>query len=227
VGEAKVIRVIDGDTIDVEIQGKSYRVRYIGIDTPETVHSVIPPQPLGAEATARNKELVDGKTVRLEKDVSETDSYDRLLRYVYVGDMCVNAELVKWGYAWASSYPPDTRYDSWFSTLQNEAKNSKRGLWSQLNVHITDLPLYVYRGKNANISIRTTSGSTCDIQVRLPSGSISTASGLIQKTAGSDGKVSWEWKIGSTTKPGTATITITASYSSETSSQQVTFEIKQ
>jgi|GEM_PF-1043819 len=131
VGEAKVTRVIDGDTIEVEIQGKSYRVRYIGIDTPETVHPVIPPQPFGAEATAKNKELVEGKTVRLEKDVSEMDSDGRLLRYIYVGDLCVNAELVKWGYARAAAYPPDTKYASYFLSLENEAKSSQRGIWAK------------------------------------------------------------------------------------------------
>jgi micrococcal nuclease len=77
-----VTRVVDGDTIKVEIDGVQYDVRYIGIDTPETVHPSQPVGCFGPEASARNKELVDGKRVGLEKDVSEMDRYGRLLRYV-------------------------------------------------------------------------------------------------------------------------------------------------
>ena len=80
--EATVVRVIDGDTIEVEIDGTSYRVRYIGIDTPETVHPQKPVECFGKEASEKNRELVEGKRVRLEKDVSDTDKYGRLLRYV-------------------------------------------------------------------------------------------------------------------------------------------------
>jgi len=76
--EASVIRVIDGDTIEVDIDGALYKVRYIGIDTPEVG------QLYADEATKKNRELVEGKVVWLEKDVSETDKYNRLLRYVYV-----------------------------------------------------------------------------------------------------------------------------------------------
>lgn len=80
----KVVRVIDGDTIEIE---GGDRVRYIGIDTPETVDPRKPVQCYGQEASNKNKELVEGKTVELEKDVSETDKYGRLLRYVWLGDM--------------------------------------------------------------------------------------------------------------------------------------------
>ena len=87
--EAKVIRVIDGDTIEVGIEGSLYKVRYIGIDTPEMVHPPEPAEYFSKEASEKNRELVDGRTVLLEKDVSETDEYGRLLRYVWVGDMMV------------------------------------------------------------------------------------------------------------------------------------------
>jgi len=80
--QAKVIRVIDGDTIEVGIQGSLYKVRYIGIDTPEVVHPPEPAEYFSKEASEKNRELVDGRTVRLEKDVSETDEHGRLLRYV-------------------------------------------------------------------------------------------------------------------------------------------------
>lgn len=127
--EAKVIRVIDGDTIEVDIDGKSYKVRYIGIDTPETVHPTRGEEPYGKEACAKNRELVEGKVVRLEKDVSETDKYDRLLRYVWVSDLMVNAELVRLGYAQVTTYPPDVKYQDLFLKLQREAREAGRGLW--------------------------------------------------------------------------------------------------
>lgn len=128
--EAKVIRVIDGDTIEVNIAGATYTVRYIGIDTPETVHPSKPVEYMGKEASDKNKELVDGKTVELEKDVSETDRYGRLLRYVYLGDLFINAELVRLGYAQVSTYPPDVKYQDLFLQLQQEAREAGRGLWA-------------------------------------------------------------------------------------------------
>ncbi|MDP3065004.1 MAG: thermonuclease family protein, partial [Chloroflexota bacterium] len=70
-----------------------------------------------------------GARVRLERDVSETDRYDRLLRYVYAGDILVNAELVREGYAEATEYPPDTRYASCFDALEREARQEGRGMW--------------------------------------------------------------------------------------------------
>ncbi|MDP3997654.1 MAG: thermonuclease family protein [bacterium] len=121
-----VKRVIDGDTIELETGQK---VRYIGIDTPETVHPDKPVQCFGKEASAKNTSLVAGKRVRLEKDVSETDRYGRLLRYVYVGDTFVNDYLVRQGYANSSSYPPDVKYQEQFKQAEQEARVNKRGLW--------------------------------------------------------------------------------------------------
>jgi len=126
---AQVVRVIDGDTIEVLIDGQAYKVRYIGIDTPETKHPDKGVEYMGPEAAAKNEELVGGKIVYLEKDVSETDKYGRLLRYVWVGDMMVNAELVRLGYAQVSTYPPDVKYQSLFLKLQQEAIEAERGLW--------------------------------------------------------------------------------------------------
>lgn len=135
---AQVTRVIDGDTIEVNLVGKIYKVRYIGIDTPETVDPEKPIQSFGLEASAKNKELVEGKTVRLVKDVSETDKYGRLLRYVYVGDLFINAELVKLGYAQVATYPPDVKYQEYFLDLQREAEAAGRGLWA--NPKTTETP---------------------------------------------------------------------------------------
>jgi micrococcal nuclease len=126
---AAVTRVVDGDTIRVEIDGTEYRVRYIGIDTPETVDPRRPVGCFGKEASERNRQLVEGRTVGLEKDVSETDDFDRLLRYVWVEDRMVNASLVQEGYALASTYPPDVRYAEEFALLQGQARTTGSGLW--------------------------------------------------------------------------------------------------
>lgn len=120
---AFITRVIDGDTIVLDT---GEYLRYIGIDTPEKDDYYF------AEATAKNAELVLGKTVRLEKDVSETDRYNRLLRYVYVGDLFVNAELVRLGYAKAWDYPPDSKHAQELDQLQNYALTSKLGMHNQI-----------------------------------------------------------------------------------------------
>lgn len=121
-----VTRVIDGDTIALE--GGAI-VRYIGIDTPETSHPSKGVQCFGEEAKRKNTELVEGKTVRLERDVSEVDKYDRLLRYVYVGDVFVNDVLVREGFAYSYSYPPDVLYQDRFRQSERQARANKRGLW--------------------------------------------------------------------------------------------------
>ena len=121
---AYVTRVIDGDTIEVDLNGKAYKVRYIGINSPEY------DQPYGDKATQANSSLVFGKTVILEKDVSKTDKYGRLLRYVYVGDLFVNAHLVKFGWAQAATYPPDVKYSDLFVSLEREARENNLGCWA-------------------------------------------------------------------------------------------------
>ena len=125
---ATVKRVIDGDTISLE-NGKV--IRYIGIDTPEAVDPRKPVQCYAKEASARNKELVEGQIVGLEKDVSETDKYGRLLRYVYKDNILVNELLVKEGYAKSSSYPPDIKYQEKFRLAEQEARENNRGLWGE------------------------------------------------------------------------------------------------
>jgi micrococcal nuclease len=131
--EATVVRITDGDTIVVAYGGKEYKVRYIGMDTPETVDPSSPIQWMGPQATAANAALVEGKTVFLEKDVSEVDRFDRLLRYVWLTNgtawTLVNLELVRQGVASAKSYPPDTKYDALYLVAQGEAHRSALGLW--------------------------------------------------------------------------------------------------
>jgi micrococcal nuclease len=125
--EALVTRVIDGDTIELQ-NGK--RLRYIGIDSPETGGDCF-----SREATEKNRELVLNKTVRLIKDVSETDRYGRLLRYVYVKDdvleteIYVNDALVREGFATAATFPPDIKFQGQFKDAEREARENKRGLW--------------------------------------------------------------------------------------------------
>lgn len=116
-----VVRVIDGDTI--EIKGGE-RVRYIGIDTPELGEYYC------SEATEENIKLVQEKEVRLEKDIEDRDKYGRLLRYVYVGDTMINAELVREGYAYSYSYPPNLKYQEFLLQLQEQARNEGLGIWA-------------------------------------------------------------------------------------------------
>lgn len=125
--EAKVLRVIDGDTIVLE-NGK--RLRYIGMDAPETHDPKKPVQCFGKEAYKQNKKLVEGKVIRLEKDVSEADKYGRLLRYVYLGNEMINETLVKDGFAKASNYPPDDKFKTKLEAAETFAKQNNSGLWN-------------------------------------------------------------------------------------------------
>jgi micrococcal nuclease len=132
---AQVRRVVDGDTLIVVVGGREERLRYIGVDTPETVNPNTPVECYGHEASAANRRLVEGRTVYLEKDVSERDRFGRLLRYVYVDDpasgerLFVNLELVRQGYAQVVTYPPDVRHAHTFRAAQQEARDAGRGLW--------------------------------------------------------------------------------------------------
>ena len=141
--EGVVTNVVDGDTVDVEITGRSegpgageaevgseYRVRLIGIDTPESVKPNSPVECFGEEASVAAAALLEGAEVKLVKDVEETDQYDRLLRYIYIGSEMANARLVVNGYATAYTYPPNIRHSELFVQLEREAREGNRGLWS-------------------------------------------------------------------------------------------------
>ena len=129
----RVVRVVDGDTIIVEIDGREERLRYIGVDTPESVQPNTPVECFGREASAENARLVEGKQVALERDISNRDRYDRLLRYVYVVEngerIFVNQALVANGFAFASTFPPDVKYEETLRAAQREARAEGRGLW--------------------------------------------------------------------------------------------------
>lgn len=127
--EGLVVKVVDGDTIHVRIGNRVEQVRYIGINTPELHHPRKGEEPGGREAGLKNGELVAHTRVRLELDVQSRDRYGRLLAYVWVGDVMVNAELVRLGYAQVMTVPPNVRYQALFLKLQREAREAARGLW--------------------------------------------------------------------------------------------------
>jgi micrococcal nuclease len=128
----RVVRVVDGDTIAVQLGATREKVRYIGVDTPETKDPRRPVQCYGQKAADFNAQLVDGELVRVVRDVEPRDRYGRLLAYVYrVRDkLFVNAELARLGYAQPLAIAPDVRYADRFAQLARAARQAGRGLWS-------------------------------------------------------------------------------------------------
>jgi micrococcal nuclease len=127
--EVPVADVVDGDTIEVLVNGHEEDVRYIGIDTPESVAPDQPVECFGHEASRFNERLVGGENVRLEFDAERNDVYGRWLAYVYVGDLFVNAELVREGYATTLTIPPNDSFAGLFDRLEQRAGNEGLGLW--------------------------------------------------------------------------------------------------
>jgi micrococcal nuclease len=127
--EAFVARVVDGDTIEVRIGGRLEDVRYIGVDTPETVKPDTPVQCFGPRASSYNHALVERRRVRLLFGVERHDVYGRLLAYVYLGHRFVNAMLVRRGLARSLTIPPNDRFAPLFRRLELHAARAGRGLW--------------------------------------------------------------------------------------------------
>jgi micrococcal nuclease len=127
--EGTVVRVVDGDTIQVQLADRVEKIRYIGVNTPEIHHPIKGREPGGRQAAQVNQGLVGGRRVRLELDVQTRDRHGRLLAYVWIGDTMVNAELVRLGYAQVMTVPPNVRYQELFVKLQREARDANRGLW--------------------------------------------------------------------------------------------------
>ena len=127
------MRVVDGDTIRVRLPAGEEAVRYIGVDTPESVKPGTPVECFAKRASAFNERLVEGERVRLVRDVELRDRYGRRLAYVYrAGDgLFVNAELVRRGYATVATFPPNVAHAGEFRRLANRARLSGRGLWSR------------------------------------------------------------------------------------------------
>ena len=127
--EGVVVRIVDGDTIHVQLGTRLEKVRYIGVNTPEVHHPSKGEEPGGREATVVNGELVSGRRVRLELDARLRDRHGRLLAYVWVDDTMVNAELVRRGFAQVMTVPPNVRHQLLFLRLQRDARAAGRGLW--------------------------------------------------------------------------------------------------
>jgi micrococcal nuclease len=128
---AHVERVVDGDTIVVRLDGRSERVRYIGVDTPESVKPGVSVQCFAKAAAAENRRLVQGRAVRLEYDAEARDRYGRLLAYVWRGNTLVNAELVRLGYGKPLEIAPNLAHAAELRQLAAAAKRDGRGLWSR------------------------------------------------------------------------------------------------
>jgi micrococcal nuclease len=126
---ARVMRVVDGDTAMMLLGGDEVRVRFIGIDTPESVAPDQPVECYGKQASAYTTSRLEGRTVRLELDVERTDRYGRTLAYVWIGHELFNETLVAQGYALVTTYPPDVKYVDRFVAAQREAREAGRGLW--------------------------------------------------------------------------------------------------
>ena len=128
---ARVVRVVDGDTLVIDRGLGDERLRYIGMDAPESVKPGSPVEFMGREASAANAALVEGREIVLERDVSETDQYDRLLRYAWLRDgdawLMVNLELVRQGYAQVATYPPDVRWTDELRAAERAARDAGRG----------------------------------------------------------------------------------------------------
>jgi len=127
---ALVTRVVDGDTVEVLIDGEREDVRYIGVDTPETVEPGTPPQCFGRRASRFNHRLVEARRVRLVFGVERRDAYGRLLSYVHLDGRLVNAELLRRGYARTLTIAPNDRLAERFKRLEIRAARLGRGLWS-------------------------------------------------------------------------------------------------
>jgi micrococcal nuclease len=124
---ARVVYIYDGDTVKLD---NGERVRYLGIDTPEMNYKNPPPEYFAEEAKRFNADLVHRKNIRLEFDSVKRDKYNRLLAYVYVDDIFVNAKLIEEGYAKVYIIPPNVKYADDFLELQRKAREAKKGIWN-------------------------------------------------------------------------------------------------
>jgi micrococcal nuclease len=129
--EASLVKVTDGDTIVVRLNGKRERVRLIGIDTPETRHSPRGPEPLADEATAALRRLLANANILLRFDAEERDRYGRLLAYVYTHDgEFVNAAMLREGWARPLRIPPNVRHAKAFERIAADARRRDAGIWA-------------------------------------------------------------------------------------------------
>ena len=126
---ADVVGIVDGDTINVMLNGQTYSVRYIGIDCPEMAGTSIGIVTISNQAAQLNRDLLEGQEIILAKDTSEMDEYGRLLRYVFIDNVFVNYKIIEEGMAYAVNYAPDTACSSYFASAQSQAKTASIGVW--------------------------------------------------------------------------------------------------
>lgn len=170
--EVKVIRVIDGDTIEVSIDGKTEKIRFIGVDTPETVDTRKTVQCFGEKASMVTKDALTNQTVWLESDSTQgdRDKYSRLLRYVWTDDGTVDfgKVLIATGFAYEYTYNTPYKYQSSYKQAQSDAEQGKKGLWADGACPITPIvtksptavPTKVTIIKPTSIPTKTTTTST-------------------------------------------------------------------
>jgi len=126
-GQRLVVRVVDGDTLVLD---NDERIRLIGVDTPETKHPARPVEPLGPEASAFTRRVVEGKLVTLRFDRKKRDRYQRLLAFVFIGERCLNEELIRAGFSRCMTrYSFDTSMKKRFLAAESEARVARRGIW--------------------------------------------------------------------------------------------------
>ena len=127
VAKAEVVNVIDGATIDVELDGQVLQVRYLGIEIPDAEDGGPESLSLGDRAVSFNAFLVEGRTVELERGTTDTDASGRLLRYVYVDGEMVNKAMLTNGYATVAAWPETFEHRTDFAVAEESAKKAKRG----------------------------------------------------------------------------------------------------
>ncbi|MCL5999859.1 MAG: thermonuclease family protein, partial [Chloroflexi bacterium] len=128
--DARVTRIAAGDSIEVLISGTGFTIGYLGVDAPDPATAKAKAQCYGAQALAFNTRLVKGQTLRVEREVSDFDANGRLLRWVFLPDgRLVNEEIVKGGYALATTLTPDSKYRERLAAAQQAAQAARRGMW--------------------------------------------------------------------------------------------------
>jgi micrococcal nuclease len=127
---AKVVRVVDGDTVVVRYEGREERIRLIGVDTPETVHPNKPVEAYGEEAKEYTKKKLEEKDIQIEFDVQERDRYGRLLGYIWLDGLLFNDELLRMGYARVATFPPNVKYVETFKETEKNAREKQVGIWN-------------------------------------------------------------------------------------------------
>jgi micrococcal nuclease len=159
-----VSRVVDGDTIEVDLRRRTVDVRLIGIDTPETVHPSEPIECFGPAASAFTERSLEGNRVRLEFDVERSDQYGRTLAYVWDEGLLFNRVLVKRGFAQVSTFPPNVKYVGVFTAAQQKARRADRGLWGSCAVANKTAPSSGDRGvaNRSGTGGGTRRGGNCD-----------------------------------------------------------------